>query len=172
MLTTANFTDLIGKINKGTTERRNDIQEALIFAACIAQRDRNTDPVIRLFAVIGNETNRKAISHWLSINAPIYFKDEMPKLADRKQREYDGTMEELEAWLRKQPEWFKHATKTNVADNVWDSNEFAESIAKYLEKAAKKAESNGDPTLAALVKDAEMLLRVKLNTEYDLVEAK
>ena len=85
MLNNTQFADLIGKINKSTSERRSDIQEALVFAACIAQRDRNVDPVIRLFAVIGNETNRKAIAHWLSANAPVFFKEDMAELSDKRQ---------------------------------------------------------------------------------------
>ena len=147
MLNNTQFTDLIGKINKSTSERRSDIQEALVFAACIAQRDRNVDPVIRLFAVIGNETNRTAIAHWLSANAPVFFKEDMAKLSDKRQKEFDGTMEEFEADLRNQPEWHKYATKSNAAENIWDGAEKFDALRKYITNMEKQAKDKKDDKL-------------------------
>ena len=48
---------------------------------------------------------------------------------------------------------------------------FAETLALHLEQAAKKADKAGDSALSELIKDAEMLFRVRLNAAaYDVVE--
>lgn len=165
---------LITSIGKRSATMREDIQAALIGCAFNAQMHRNTDPFNRLFAAVGAGTRLEGMLKWASLYAPVHFKDEKVILSDKRQKEAANagiTSEECQATLDASEKWYALA-KPEPIQNPWDSGKFAEGLALYLEQAAKKAEKNGDPTLAALVKDAEMLFRVKLNTEYDVVEAK
>lgn len=78
IITDKQFTALIADINTGTTTRREQLDTALRFAAFHAAVHRNSDPALRLFAVVGRESNLRGMARWLSTNAPIAFKDEVP----------------------------------------------------------------------------------------------
>lgn len=158
---------LINKIGKAAKTQRDNIQQALAACAYYATFDRNVDPAIRLFNAIGGETYKAGMSKWLSLYAPIHFKDGKPMLSDKRQKEITATVEEFVAHIDAAPAWYAIDEGNNKTPNIWDSLKFAEQQALHLENAAKKAEKNGDHELAQLLKDAEMLLRVKLNTQYD-----
>jgi hypothetical protein len=162
---------LIKKIGKNAAAQRDDIQAALIGCATFAQVDRNTAPFDQLFAAVGAGTRLEGMLKWASLYAPVHFKDERVVLSDKRQKECANSMtvEAFVETLESSEKWYAIAKPEKVA-NPWDSVKFAEHIALYLETAAKKAEKNGDPEMAQLVKDAEMLLRVKLNTQFDAVE--
>lgn len=160
---------LITSIAGRSKTMRDDIQKALIGCAFHAQVHRNTDPFNRLFDAVGPGTRLEGMLKWASIYAPVHFKDEKVILSDKRQKECLLSAEELTAELNEAPEWFALAKEEKVA-NPWDSVAFAEKLAMYLEQSAKKADKAGDPALAALIKDAEMLLRVQLNTAFDAVE--
>jgi len=164
---------LIKKIGGTAKTQRDNIQQALVSCAYYATFDRNVDPAIRLFQAIGGETYKAGMSKWLSLYAPVYFKDGKPMLADKRQKEMKATLtaEEFTAEMDQSALWYEIDAENNKAPNVWDSLKFAEQQALHLENAAKKAEKNGDVELAAILKDAEMLLRIKLNTQYDTVDA-
>lgn len=165
------LSSLISKIGKAAKSQRDNIQQALVSCAYYATFNRNADPAIRLFQAIGGETYKAGMSKWLSLYAPIHFKDGKPMLSDKRQKEITATVEEFTAEIDKAPAWYAIDEGNNKTPNIWDSLKFAESQALHLENAAKKAEKNGDNELAQLLKEAEMLLRVRLNTQYDTVEA-
>lgn len=145
---------LIKTIKTRSAKQREDIQQALVECALFAYEDRNTDPAIRLFAAVGNDTNRKAMSHWLSTNACIHFKDEKPVLSDKRQKEMaEFTAEERAEYLESlatAPKWHEHAADSNTATNVWDHGEQLEKLREYLDKVAKRAKKNNDAELAKL----------------------
>ena len=105
---------------------------------------------------------------WASIYAPVHFKDEKVVLSDKRQKEYDGTAEELAAELATAEKWYALAKPEPIA-NPWDSKKFAENLALYLENAAKKADKQ-DHELAKLIQTAEMVFRAHLNKDYEVVE--
>ena len=163
MLSDNGFTDVISEINKGTSVRREQIQDALLFCAYKAQADRNTDPTIRLFAVIGNETNRRAISHWLSTNAPVYFKEGAPKLGDKRQKEWTGTLVEYEAAIQAALPWYKMGASLNKAENVWDGNDEMLKLRQRIAKLEKDAAKHDDKELSAALALVNATLN---NVEY------
>lgn len=163
---------LIKKIGKNSASLREDIQAALIGCAYFAQVNRNTAPFDQLFTAVGAGTRLEGMLKWASLYAPVHFKENKVVLTDKRQKECANSMpvEEFVATLESAEKWYALA-KPEKVENPWDSLKFAEHIAMYLEKAAEKADKNGDATMAELVKEAEMLLRVKLNTQFDVVEA-
>ena len=163
---------LIKKIGATGKTQRDNIQAALVSCAYYAVFDRNADPAIRLFDAVGGETYKAGMSKWLSLYAPIHFKDGKPMLSDKRQKEMVNTMtkEDFTNEMESCSMWYEIDAGNNITPNVWDSFAFAEKLAMQLENAAKKAEKNGDANLAQIIKDAELLLRVELNTKYDVVE--
>lgn len=162
---------LISSIKKNAGKLREDVQSALIGCAEQVITHRNTTPFNTLFKAVGTGTRLEGMLKWASLYAPVHFKDGLVVLSDKRQKEMANTMtvEEIASELAASEKWYAIAKPEPIA-NPWDSKKFAETLALYLENAAKKAEKNGDAALATLVKDAEMLLRVKLNTEYDVAE--
>lgn len=144
---------LIAKIGKNSKSLKADIQSALVGCAFFAQRDRNVDPAIRLFQAIGNEGNRKAMSHWLSTYAPIHFKDEKPLLSDKRQKEYAGTAQEFAEELNAAPAWYEFASEGNKAVNVWDGMQQLERLRNQINKLAEKASKEGDTVFAELMNE-------------------
>lgn len=143
---------LIGSITKASQKRRDDIQAALVECAMFVFEDRNTDPFLRLFRAIGNETNKKAMSHWASTNGLVHFVDERCTLSSERQKEAANTMtpSEFEAGLRDMAPWYDFATEGNKAANVWDSVEFVKGLEAYLDRQLKKAGKN-DSLLADIL---------------------
>ena len=159
---------LISSIGKKSAALRDDIQHALIGCAEQAQLHRNTTPFNNLFNAVGAGTRREGMLKWASIYAPVHFKDEKVVLSDKRQKEYDGTAEELAAELATAEKWYALAKPEPVA-NPWDSKKFAENLALSLENAAKKADKQ-DHELAKLIQTAEMVFRAHLNKDYEVVE--
>lgn len=159
---------LISSIGKKSATLRDDIQKALIGCAEQAQLHRNTTPFNNLFKAVGTGTRLEGMLKWASLYAPVHFKDGKVVLSDKRQKEYDGTAEELAATLATSEKWYAIAKPEPVA-NPWDSKKFAENLALYLEKAAKKADKE-DPELAKLIQTAEMVFRAHLNKDYEVVE--
>jgi hypothetical protein len=149
---------LIKKIGTTAAKQRAEIQEALIGCAVIAQRDRNTDPTIRLFAVVGTGVYRAGMSKWLSLNAPIHFVNGEPKLSSDRQKEKEievgYTIAQFEENIRAMPTWFDVDKENNKEPNVWDSVKFATNFKEYLHKAFEKAKTH-DPVLAEAIEKAE-----------------
>lgn len=169
--TTKKINALIGAIAKASQKRRNNVQEALIECALFVFEDRNTDPFLRLFKAIGNETNKKAMAHWASLNGLIHFKDEVPKLSDARQKEAAATMTpaEFEADLRKQAPWYDYASEGNKARNVWDSIEFVKGLEAYLDKQVAKAGKN-DSVVADIVRKAAAHFKAQVDREIAACE--
>lgn len=163
---------LISRIGKNAGKLRDDIQNALIGCAEQVVLHRNTTPFNNLFKAVGTGTRLEGMLKWASLYAPVNFKDGLVVLSDKQQKEMIATMthDELAGELAQSEKWYAIAKPEPVA-NPWDSQKFAETLALYLENAAKKAEKNGDANMSQLVKEAEMLFRVKLNAQYDVVEA-
>lgn len=159
---------LISSIGKKSATLRDDIQEALIGCAEQAQLHRNTTPFNNLFKAVGTGTRLEGMLKWASIYAPVHFKDGKVVLSDKRQKEYDGTVEELAATLATSEKWYAIAKPEPIA-NPWDSEKFAETLALYLENAAKKADKE-DHELAKLIQTAEMVFRAHLNKDYEVVE--
>jgi hypothetical protein len=168
----SDLSKLIKKIGTTAKSQRDNIQLALVSCAYYATFDRNADPAIRLFNAIGGETYKAGMSKWLSLYAPVHFKDGKPMLSDKRQKEMVNSMttDEFLAEMDNAPAWYEIDAANNTAPNVWDSLAFAEKQAMHLENAASKAEKNGDANLAELLRKAEMVLRKALNTQYDVVE--
>lgn len=159
---------LISNIGKKSAALRDDIQAALIGCAEQAQLHRNTTPFNELFKAVGTGTRLEGMLKWASLYAPVHFKDGKVMLSDKRQKEYDGTAEELAALLAQSEKWYAIAKPEPIA-NPWDSKKFAESLALYLENAAKKADKE-DHELAKLIQTAEMVFRAHLNRDYEVVE--
>lgn len=159
---------LITSIGKNAGKLREDIQQALIGCAEQVQLHRNTTPFNNLFKAVGTGTRLEGMLKWASLYAPVHFKDGQVILSDKRQKEYDGTPEELAATLASSEKWYAIAKPEPVA-NPWDSKKFAETLALYLENAAKKADKQ-DHELAKLIQTAEMVFRSHLNKDFDLVE--
>lgn len=162
---------LITSIGKNAGKLRDSIQEALVGCTEQVVLHRNTTPFNNLFAAVGAGTRLEGMLKWASLYAPVHFKDGKVVVSDMRQKEMANTLDaaDLAAALASSEKWYAIA-KPEKVENPWNSAKFAEGLAMYLENAAKKAEKNGDANLAQLVKDAEMLFRVKLNAEYDVVE--
>ena len=159
---------LISSIGKKSAALRDDIQEALIGCAEQAQLHRNTTPFNNLFKAVGTGTRLEGMLKWASLYAPVHFKDGKVVLSDKRQKEYDGSAEELAATLATSEKWYAIAKPEPIA-NPWDSKKFAENLALYLENAAKKADKE-DHELAKLIQTAEMVFRAHLNKDYEVVE--
>ena len=159
---------LISSIGKKSATLRDDIQEALIGCAEQAQLHRNTTPFNNLFKAVGTGTRLEGLLKWASLYAPVHFKEGKVVLSDKRQKEYDGTAEELAATLATSEKWYAIAKPEPIA-NPWDSKKFAENLALYLENAAKKADKE-DHELAKLIQTAEMVFRAHLNKDYEVVE--
>jgi hypothetical protein len=159
---------LISAIGKKSATLREDIQQALIGCAEQAQLYRNTTPFNSLFKAVGTGTRLEGMLKWSSLYAPVHFKDGKVVLSDKRQKEYDGTAEQLAEILATSEKWYAIAKPEPVA-NPWDSKKFAETLALYLENAAKKADKQ-DPALAKLIQTAEMVFRTHLNKDYEVVE--
>lgn len=159
---------LISSIGKKSATLRDDIQEALIGCAEQAQLHRNTTPFNNLFKAVGTGTRLEGMLKWASLYAPVHFKEGKVVLSDKRQKEYDGTAEELAATLATSEKWYAIAKPEPIA-NPWDSKKFAENLALYLENAAKKADKE-DHELAKLIQTAEMVFRAHLNKDYEVVE--
>ena len=159
---------LISSIGKKSATLRDDIQEALIGCAEQAQLHRNTTPLNNLFKAVGTGTRLEGMLKWASLYAPVHFKDGKVVLSDKRQKEYDGTADELAATLATSEKWYAIAKPEPIA-NPWDSKKFAENLALYLENAAKKADKE-DHELAKLIQTAEMVFRAHLNKDYEVVE--
>ena len=165
---TSKLNSLIKRIGKNAASQRDDIQAALIGCAYMSQMHRNTTPFNSLFKAVGPGTRLEGMLKWASLYAPVHFKNGDVVLSDKRQKEAATiTVEELQATLDASEKWYA-LVKPEKVENPWDSLKFAEGLALYLEQAAKKAEKNGDATMAAIVKDAEMLFRVELNREYEV----
>ncbi len=169
MKTIKELTALIGKIKNQTAARREMIQEALVVGGFYALRDRNTDPLIRLFDAVGNETNLKAMGAWIRASEviPVHFEGGKPILSDKKQKEIVGSCAtsleaEYMARIEAMPKWYEKADADNTPEKGWDSVEFSKSVADYLAKAAKKAGKH-DAMLKSIIEQAEMVLRAKVN---------
>ena len=171
-LNQSDLSKLIKKIGSTSKSQRDNIQQALVSCAYYAVFDRNADPAIRLFNAIGGETYKAGMSKWLSLYAPVYFKEGKPLIADKRQKEMANamTVEDFAAEMDKATAWYEIDATRNITPNVWDSFEFAKKQATHLQNAADKAEKNGDAELAKLLREAEMILRSKLNAEYDVKE--
>ena len=159
---------LISSIGKKSATLRDDIQEALIGCAEQAQLHRNTTPFNNLFKAVGTGTRLEGMLKWASLYAPVHFKEGKVVLSDKRQKEYDGTAEELAATLATSEKWYAIAKPEPIA-NPWDSKKFAENLALYLENAAKKADKE-DHELAKLIQTAEMVFRAHLNKDYEVIE--
>ena len=159
---------LISSIGKKSATLRDDIQEALIGCAEQAQLHRNTTPFNNLFKAVGTGTRLEGMLKWASLYAPVHFKEGKVVLSDKRQKEYDGTAEELAATLATSEKWYAIAKPEPIA-NPWDSKKFAENLALYLENAAKKADKE-DHELAKLIQTAEMVFRAHLNKDYEVVK--
>ena len=137
-LTHKSFTDLIGKINQSTSERRTMIQDALEFAAYCAFADRNADPAIRLFAVVGRETNRQNMAAWLEQNAPIGFKDGVPFFHEKKWKSFGGLLSEFEQCVAQATPWYMLKTKESEVKDTIDVLELIRHLVKSAESKGKK----------------------------------
>lgn len=171
---TKKFNSLLGSITKASQKRRNDVQEAMIECALFVFEDRNTDPFLRLFKAVGNETNKKAMSHWASLNGLVHFVDGAVKLSDKRQKEAAGTMtpSEFEADLRLQAPWYEHASEGNKPANVWDSIEFVKGLEAYLDKQVAKAMKQ-DSLVADIVSKAAASFKAQVEREiakYEVAE--
>lgn len=157
----------ISALKKETEKRRAVIQECLEAAGFYALRDRNLDPMLRLFEAVGNETNLRAMGAWIR-NAeviPVHFKDGKPVLSDARQKEMANagfTEAEYVAHMATLSKWYEKADEGNTPDAGWDSQDFATKVANYLSNAAKKAGKH-DQALRALIEQAEIVLRANLN---------
>ena len=161
---------LISSIGKNAGKLRDDIQEALIGCAEQVVLHRNTTQFNNLFKAVGTGTRLEGMLKWASLYAPIHFKDGLVIVSDKRQKEMAATItpEELALELAQSEKWYAIA-KPEVVANPWDSKKFAETLALYLETAAKKADKQ-DHELAKLIQTAELVFRAHLNKDYEVVE--
>ena len=168
---------LIKTIGANAAKAREQIQQALIGCAYQATFHRNTDPFNRLFDAVGNGTRREGMLKWASVYAPVHFNKGEVKLSDARQKEMVSTLTEAQfsEEMAASPIWCDMA-KPEPIENPWDSTRFVETLAAYLETAAKKAVKNGDDALASLIRGAEQTFRKSLNDDkygtLDLVEVR
>lgn len=168
-ITIKTLNSLIKKIGSNAAQQRKDIQEALIGCAVIAQRDRNLDPAIRLFEAVGNGVYKAGMSKWLSLNAPVHFKDDKPLLSDARQKEYQDSIETFEAEIRLTVEWYAIDKENNKAPNVWDCLAVFTKEAAHLSKLAERAAKEGDVEAARALKEAHAVI-AKVMAQFDAVE--
>lgn len=147
---------LITSIVKGAAKQRDIIHEALVGCAYQAAFHRNTDPARRLFEGIGNGVHKRAMSQWLSLNAPIHFNDERPVLSDARQKGLTVSEAEFHAELGAAPKWYEHNARSNSAANAWDSMERVRGLVEYIEALKRKALKN-DATLATDLDRVELV---------------
>lgn len=147
---------LVTDIIKDSAKQRDKIQAALIGCAYQVQfHNGNLDPLIRLLDGVGNNVNRKAMSHWISVNAPVHFVDGAPKVSVQRAKECTATEAEFLIDLETRAPWYDFAKRTNTTSNAWDSEAEAKKVAEYLHKAYEKAVKN-DSALAALLKGVDL----------------
>ena len=163
---------LIATIARNSKAQREQIQQALIGCALQCFEHGSNATSNKLFEAVGNGVRKEGMLKWLSIYAPVHFAGGEVLVSKKRRAEMAATttVEEYAAKLAEAPAWHALAEPQKIA-NPWDSVKFAETLALHLEQAAKKADKAGDSALSELIKDAEMLFRVRLNAAaYDVVE--
>ncbi len=156
-LETKKFNALIKSITSNAAAQRKLIQSALISIAVYAQRDGRHQPAEQLMAAIGTGVYRAGISKWLSLNAPIHFKNDEPLLSkdrrNEKQAEVGFTIEQYELDISAMPAWYDIDRDNNKTPNVWDSVAFADTLKKHMFKALGTAQKH-DAALAGAIDKA------------------
>lgn len=145
-LTEKQYTDLLDKINKGTTDRRADLDAALRFAAFHAAAHKNSDPAIRLFMVVGRETNLRGMARWLEANSPIGFKEGVPFFHEKKWKMDYRAMSALEieqAVYEVLPFWRVKAKEDAIPDTP--PLDVMEELRALLTKVANQVKANAKP---------------------------
>ena len=165
-ITEKQFTNLLSDINKGTSIRREQLQCALRHAAFHAAVHRNADPSLRLFAVVGKETNVKGMAKWLELNAPIGFRDGVAFYHEKKWKTIYATLTgvEVERELMKAIPFWRHKDKsTDIEDTPIDYLELVRAIIKKAETNAKKVEGKKAEKHRELI---DQLATLCNNTQY------
>lgn len=141
------------------------IQEALISVAVFAQRDRNTDPAIRLLAAIGTGVYRAGVSKWLTLNAPIHFVDGEPKLSSDRQKEKECevgySIAQYESDLRASAPWFEIGKKSS-AQNAWDTQKQLTELQSHLDRAVSRFMRH-DPEVGQMIEKVAVYFRLEMS---------
>jgi hypothetical protein len=141
IVTKSAFSELVSKINSSTTERRAMIQQALAYAAYYSVKDRNADPALRLFAVVGRETNRQNMADWLSEYGAIGFKDGVPFFHEKKWKDLSAsTLMQVEEEINNAPGWWAKRSATSEIKDTVDVLELIRAAIKRGESAIKKGD--------------------------------
>lgn len=160
---------LIKGISQTSAKQRENIHTALVQCAYYAAFDRNMDPAIRLFQAVGGETHKAGMSKWLSLYAPIHFKDGAPLLSDKRQKEITVTSEEFFADLATAPKWYEIDEGNNRVVNAWDTGAFIHKVDEYLLKAIERVKKH-DLAAAEVLDKAHNLFRAGLKDGFTTVE--
>lgn len=162
---------LIKKIGTAGKTQRDNIQSALVSCAYYAVYDRNLDPAIRLFNTVGGETYKAGMSKWLSLYAPVHFKDGAPVLSDKRQKEMKATLtvEEFTKVVTDGAPWYVIDRKNNTTPNVWDTSAKFKSFDEYFQKFITQM-SKHDIVLAEALDRAHNLMRAEVSKVAEVVE--
>lgn len=165
------LSQLIKVIASNATKQRDQIQAALVGCALQAYHG-NPNYARDLFGAVGTGVRVKAMSHWLSLNAPIYFKNGVAEIATERRKEIANsvTLEQFAADLAAQPAWYEHGKQDTVPTNIWDSASFIKKVDEYMLDAIKKANKN-DATTAEALDKAHSAFRSELARHIKVVEA-
>ena len=139
-ITTGQYTELLSKINEDTSTRRARLQCALRHAAYHAALHRNADPAIRLFAVVGRETNVRGMAKWLEANAPIAFKEGVAFFHEKKWKTNYATATgvEIECELMEAlPFWRVKDAATEIQDTQLDVLDELRAVLTRISNQAK-----------------------------------
>ena len=140
IVTEKQYTVLLSEINTGTTLRREQLQSALDFCAYHSGVHKNADPAIRLFAVVGRETNVKSMARWLEANAPIGFKDGVAFFHEKKWKMdfKEATACEIESEIKGAlPFWRVKSSEDAIKDTPMDAAELLRAVLTSIANQAK-----------------------------------
>ena len=139
-ITEKQYSELLREINKDTSTRRAKLQCALRHAAFHAALHRNADPAIRLFAVVGRETNLRGMAKWMEANAPIAFRDGVAFFHEKKWKTNyaSATGVEIEAELMEAlPFWRVKDATAEIQDTKLDVLDELRAVLAKISNQAK-----------------------------------
>lgn len=166
------LSSLIKKIGTTGKTQRDNIQVALVSCAFYAVYDRNLDPAIRLFQAVGGETYKAGMSKWLSLYAPVHFKEGKPLLSDKRQKEMAETLskEDFAKEMDSCALWYEIDAANNKAPNVWDTNAKVKAFDEYFLKTIAQMRKH-DVTVAEAMDRAHSLARAELAKVLEAAKA-
>ena len=112
------------------------------------------------------------MSKWLSLYAPVHFKEGKPLLSDKRQKEMAETLskEDFAKEMDSCALWYEIDAANNKAPNVWDTNAKVKAFDEYFLKTIAQMRKH-DVTVAEALDRAHSLARAELAKVLEAAKA-